>query len=101
MAAPTRFRTSAPSTMAYKPIRVDNWGIFVLNRLQSFFSKKEYCDLTLRFPARNAQIKVGLYFWTLFPVVFRTLLHASTMSQTIQDIHGSSQIFPVSEGMSF
>ena len=42
----------------YKPIRVDNWGIFVLSRLQSFFTKKEYCDLTLRFPARNAQIKV-------------------------------------------
>ena len=34
-----------------------------------------------------------------FTVVFRTLLQASTMSQTIPDIHGYSQIFPVSEGM--
>ena len=28
-------------------------------------------------------------------------MHASTMSQTIPDIHGYSQIFPVSEGMLF
>ena len=34
-------------------------------------------------------------------LVFSALLHASTMSQTIPDIHGYSQIFPVSEGMSF
>ena len=40
-------------------------------------------------------------FLGTFSVVFRTLLHGSTMSQTIPDIHGSSQIFPVSEGMSF
>ena len=40
-------------------------------------------------------------FLSTFSVVFRTLLHASTMSQTIPDIHGYSQIFPVSEGMSF
>ena len=42
----------------YKPIRVDNWGIFLLSRLQTYFQKKEYCDLTLRFPTKNAQIKV-------------------------------------------
>ena len=42
----------------YKPIRVDNWGIFLLSRLQTYFQKKEYCDLTLRFPSKNAQIKV-------------------------------------------
>lgn len=42
----------------FKPIRVDNWGIFLLNRLQAYFQKKEHCDLTIRFPHRNAQIKV-------------------------------------------
>ena len=42
----------------YKPIRVDNWGIFLLSRLQAYFQQKEYCDLTLRFPSKNAQIKV-------------------------------------------
>ena len=42
----------------YKPIKVDNWGIFLLSRLQTYFQKKEYTDLTLRFPAKNAQIKV-------------------------------------------
>ena len=40
-------------------------------------------------------------FLDTFAVVFTTLLHASTMSQMIPDIHGYSQIFPVSEGMSF
>ena len=42
----------------FKPIKVDNWGIFLLSRLQTYFQKKEYTDLTLRFPAKNAQIKV-------------------------------------------
>ena len=35
-----------------------------------------------------------VYFWTLF---FCSLLHTSTMSQTITHIHGSSQFFRVSE----
>ena len=39
-------------------------------------------------------------FLDTFSVVLRTLLHSSTMSQTIPDIYGSSQIFPVSERMS-
>jgi len=47
-----------PQKKNYKPIRVDNWGIFLLSRLQNYFQKKEYCDLTLRFPTKNAQIKV-------------------------------------------
>ena len=42
----------------FKPIKVDNWGIFLLSRLQAYFQKKEYTDLTLRFPSKNAQIKV-------------------------------------------
>ena len=57
--------TKASSSMAsasmerkFKPIKVDNWGIFLLSRLQSYFQKKEFCDLTIRFPTRNAQIKV-------------------------------------------
>ena len=49
---------SKPPRKNYKPIRVDNWGIFLLSRLQTYFQKKEYCDLTLRFPSKNAQIKV-------------------------------------------
>ena len=40
-------------------------------------------------------------FLGTFSVVFRALLHASTMSQMIPDIHSYLQIFPVSEGMSF
>ena len=49
---------SAADSKPFKPIRVDNWGIFLLNRLQSYFQKREFCDLTIRFPSKNAQIKV-------------------------------------------
>ena len=61
------------------------------------FTKRTPRSITVTF---NGQVGQALFLST-FSVVFRTLLHASTMSQTIPDIHGSSQIFPVSEGMSF
>ena len=31
-----------------KNVKVDNWGIFLLDRLQSCFQRKELCDLTVR-----------------------------------------------------
>lgn len=40
-----------------KSIRVDNWGMFFLQRLQQFFNKTDYCDLTLQFHD-NSQLKV-------------------------------------------
>ncbi|CAH1119003.1 unnamed protein product [Phaedon cochleariae] len=40
-----------------KQVRVDNWGVFFLQRLQMFFSKTDYCDLTLQFEG-NVQLKV-------------------------------------------
>ncbi|KAJ8981771.1 hypothetical protein NQ317_002365 [Molorchus minor] len=40
-----------------KQVRIDNWGIFFLQRLQMFFSKTDYCDLTLQFEG-NVQLKV-------------------------------------------
>lgn len=40
-----------------KQVRVDNWGTFFLQRLQIFFSKTDYCDLTLQFEG-NVQLKV-------------------------------------------
>ncbi|XP_049820094.1 centrosome-associated zinc finger protein CP190 isoform X3 [Aethina tumida] len=40
-----------------KQVRVDNWGIFFLQRLQMFFSKTDYCDMTLQFEG-NVQLKV-------------------------------------------
>jgi len=42
-----------------KQVRVDNWGIFFLQRLQQLFSKSEQCDLVLHF-STNEKIKVGL-----------------------------------------
>lgn len=40
-----------------KQVRVDNWGTFFLQRLQTFFNKTDYCDLTLQFDG-NVQLKV-------------------------------------------
>lgn len=40
-----------------KQVKVDNWGIFFLQRLQHFFNKTYFCDLTLQFED-NAQLKV-------------------------------------------
>jgi len=41
-----------------KQVRVDNWGIFFLQRLQQLFSKSEQCDLVLHF-STNEKIKVS------------------------------------------
>eukprot|EP00095_Tigriopus_kingsejongensis_P010052 maker-scaffold99_size374999-snap-gene-0.21 protein:Tk10052 transcript:maker-scaffold99_size374999-snap-gene-0.21-mRNA-1 annotation:"centrosome-associated zinc finger protein cp190" len=56
--SPTPPPVSEAEARNLKPIRVDNWGIFLLSRLQTYFQKKELCDLTLRFPHQNAQIQV-------------------------------------------
>lgn len=40
-----------------KQVRVENWGTFFLQRLQVFFAKTDYCDLTLQFDG-NVQLKV-------------------------------------------
>lgn len=40
-----------------KKVKVDNWGIFFLQRLKHFFNRTDYCDLTLQFQD-NAQLKV-------------------------------------------
>lgn len=40
-----------------KSVKVDNWGVFFLQKLQNFFYKTDYCDLTLQFND-NTQLKV-------------------------------------------
>lgn len=40
-----------------KSVKVDNWGVFFLQKLQNFFNKTDYCDLTLQF-MDNSQLKV-------------------------------------------
>ncbi|XP_069677352.1 centrosome-associated zinc finger protein Cp190 [Periplaneta americana] len=40
-----------------KQVKVDNWGIFFLQRLQQLFSKSEQCDLVLQF-GTNEKVKV-------------------------------------------
>ena len=67
------------------PLKSDKW----LQQIRS--------ESTLEGPPEG--VKQALFLDT-FSVVFRTLLHASTMSHMISDIHGYWQIFPLSEGMS-
>lgn len=43
--------------MESKSVKVDNWGVFFLQKLQNFFNKTDYCDLTLQFND-NSQLKV-------------------------------------------
>ncbi|XP_050668605.1 centrosome-associated zinc finger protein CP190 isoform X2 [Leptidea sinapis] len=40
-----------------KQVKVDNWGIYFLQKLKHFFNRTDYCDLTLQFQD-NAQLKV-------------------------------------------
>lgn len=40
-----------------KQVKVDNWGVYFLQRLKHFFNRTDYCDLTLQFQD-NAQLKV-------------------------------------------
>ncbi|PSN36179.1 hypothetical protein C0J52_12903 [Blattella germanica] len=40
-----------------KQVKVDNWGIFFLQRLQQLFAKNDHCDLVLQFNS-NEKIKV-------------------------------------------
>lgn len=40
-----------------KSVKVDNWGVFFLQKLQNFFNRTDYCDLTLQFND-NSQLKV-------------------------------------------
>lgn len=40
-----------------KQVKIDNWGTFFLQRLQHFFNRTDFCDLTLQF-VDNVQLKV-------------------------------------------
>ncbi|KAK4883664.1 hypothetical protein RN001_006983 [Aquatica leii] len=55
-----------------KQVRVDNWGIFFLQRLQMFFNKTDYCDLTLQFEG-NVQLKVHRLVMNACTEYFRIL----------------------------
>lgn len=41
-----------------KQLRVDNWAVFFLQRLQLLFAKGDCCDLTLKFVS-GQELKVG------------------------------------------
>ena len=44
------------SGVASKPIRVDNWGNFLAQRIEALYDKQEHCDLTLRFPHGDLKV---------------------------------------------
>lgn len=69
-----------------KSVKVDNWGVFFLQKLQNFFNKTDYCDLTLQF-RDNSQLKVH-----------RLVLSACTdyfnLLETTCEMHGDILIMP-------
>lgn len=51
------FTSKSITMVEVKSVKVDNWGVFFLQKLQNFFNKTHYCDLTLQFKD-NSQLKV-------------------------------------------
>ncbi|XP_018323314.1 centrosome-associated zinc finger protein CP190 [Agrilus planipennis] len=69
-----------------KQVRVDNWGVFFLQRLQMFFNKTDYCDLTLQFEG-NVQLKVHR-------LVINACTEYFTYLEQTCGIHGDILIMP-------
>lgn len=45
-----------------RQVKVDNWGPFFLQRLQHFFNKNDFCDLTLLFSGdTKVQVHIQIY----------------------------------------
>lgn len=57
-----------------KSVKVDNWGVFFLQKLQNFFNKTDYCDLTLQFND-NSQLKVHRLVLSACTDYFNVLEH--------------------------
>ncbi|XP_022919893.2 centrosome-associated zinc finger protein Cp190 [Onthophagus taurus] len=70
-----------------KQVRVDNWGVFFLQRLQVFFNKTDYCDLTLQFEG-NVQLKVHRLVMSACTEYFNILEHTCEM------IDGNTIVMP-------
>lgn len=62
-----------------KSVKVDNWGVFFLQKLQNFFNKTDYCDLTLQFND-NSQLKVHRLVLSACTDYFNVLENQSDMS---------------------
>ncbi|XP_077291508.1 centrosome-associated zinc finger protein CP190 [Arctopsyche grandis] len=66
---------SRPTKMANaKQVKVDNWGVFFLQRLKQFFNNTDYCDLTLQF-RDYAQLKVHRLVLSACTKYFELLEH--------------------------
>lgn len=59
---------------AAKQVKVDNWGVFFLQRLKQFFNNTDYCDLTLQF-RDYAQLKVHRLVLSACTKYFELLEH--------------------------
>ncbi|KAF0308587.1 Centrosome-associated zinc finger protein CP190 [Amphibalanus amphitrite] len=69
------------SDMADKPIRVDNWGNFLAQRIEALYDKQEHCDLTLRFP--HADLKAHSLILHACTPFFTNLLKGKTSGPKI------------------
>merc|ERR1719391_1904227 len=83
---PNLGQKTVPPKPSLRPIKVDNWGIFLLNRLQSCFQRKEHCDLTIRFPEKNAQIKVHKLVVNACTEYFSSAERAGLLKEGIMDM---------------
>lgn len=50
---------SLPS-QGLKQVKVDNWGIFFLQRLQQLYAEEQLLDLKIKFPTSNIIVQVKL-----------------------------------------
>ena len=65
-----------------KSVKVDNWGVFFLQKLQNFFNKTDYCDLTLQFND-NCQLKVHRLVLSACTDYFNVLEQHGDMTEDI------------------
>lgn len=48
----------SPPTRGLKQVKVDNWGSFFLQRLQTLYSEEQFLDLKIKFPTSDITVQV-------------------------------------------
>ncbi|XP_076033887.1 uncharacterized protein LOC143020889 [Oratosquilla oratoria] len=75
-------KVSSQDTQSMNTLRVDNWGSYLLQRLEALYDREEQCDLTLHFSCGSV-LKVH-----------RAVLKACTSLLTDSDVHESQFTMP-------
>lgn len=48
----------SPPARGLKQVKVDNWGSFFLQRLQTLYSEEQFLDLKIKFPTSDITVQV-------------------------------------------